>query len=41
MKYMLQISQLSEPTWPKIAFTAGMWVVVGVSLCVFFYYYMI
>ena len=34
------MNELSESTWPKIILTSSMLIATAVSLCVFFYYYM-
>jgi hypothetical protein len=32
---------LNEQTWSKITFAAFLMILIAVSLCIFFYYYMI
>jgi hypothetical protein len=38
---MLFYMQIGETTWSKITMAAFLMTATGVSLCVFFYYYMI
>lgn len=36
-----QLDELFEPTWSRITYSSCMLVTTGVSMCVFFYYYML